>query len=97
MLSVPAAELPDYYPPIRDPNLRADVNGNLWILPSTSTGAQGGGLLYDVVNRNGDVFERVQLPSGCALAALAPRDVVYLVCGNVRLEKRRIVREGRAQ
>jgi hypothetical protein len=76
---VPPSEWPDYYPPVRDGGVRVDADGNIWILPSTSAGAQGG-LLYDVVNRSGILFERVQLPSDCALGGFAPARVLYLLC-----------------
>jgi hypothetical protein len=94
---VPAKEFPDYYPPVRDGAIRVDVEGNLWILPTTSAGAQGG-LLYDIVNRKGEVFERVQLPADCAVGGFAPGRVVYLLCTPpgqrapaTSLERRRVV------
>jgi hypothetical protein len=72
-------ELPDFYPPIRSNQMRADYNGNVWILPATSALAQSGtGLVYDVVNRAGIVFERVRLPDGCSLAGFGPHGIVYL-------------------
>jgi hypothetical protein len=49
---------------------RGSRTSNLWILPTTSTNAANG-FTYDVVNRKGEVFERVQLPRGHVLAALA--------------------------
>ena len=53
-------DLPDYYPPIlQSGNIKADYDGNVWILPSTTTQA-GGGLLYDVVNRKGELALRVR-------------------------------------
>jgi hypothetical protein len=82
-------ELPDYYPPVRDGMTQADPDGNVWILPNTSLSARGG-LLYDVVNRNGDHF-RVQLPPGCALSGLGAHGNVFLICNGSRLERRRII------
>jgi hypothetical protein len=84
---VSPAELPDYYPPVRDGITQVDPDGNVWILPTTSASARGG-LLYDVVNRSGTHF-RVQLPPACALNGLGYHSVVYLLCGG-RLERRRI-------
>ena len=55
----------------------ADYDGNVWILPSTTTQA-GGGLLYDVVNRKGEVALRVRLPDGRALEGFGPNGTVYL-------------------
>ena len=50
---------------------------NLWILPTTSTNAANG-FTYDVVNRKGEVVERVQLPKDHVLVGFGPRNVVYL-------------------
>jgi hypothetical protein len=74
---VPPAEIPDYYPPIRLGSMKVDFDGNLWIPPSTSRDARGG-LLYDVVNRRGEVIERVQLPAGRAIASFVPGGRVVL-------------------
>jgi len=71
-------DLPDYYPPVFvSGTMRADRSGNVWILPTTSSHA-GGGLLYDVVNRNGQIFERVRLPLGRTLAGFGPGGTVFL-------------------
>jgi hypothetical protein len=71
-------ELPDYYPPVRaGSQMQADPEGNLWILPTTSLQAKGG-FLYDVVNRKGEIIERVQFPEGRALAGFGPKGIVYM-------------------
>jgi hypothetical protein len=70
-------KLPDYEPPIGPGSVRADLDGNLWIVPRTSAAAKGG-LLYDVVNRKGEIVERVQFPKGVALVGFGPGGVVYL-------------------
>jgi len=70
-------DLPDYYPPVRQGQVRADPEGRLWILPSTSRDAKAG-LLYDVVNRDGQVVERVQLPEGRTLVGFGAGGVLYL-------------------
>jgi hypothetical protein len=87
-------ELPDYFPPIRNEfvsPISADPEGNIWVLPTTSAAAQGG-LLYDVINRQGVVFERIQLPKDCALGGIGPRGAVYLLCTTTGLERRRVLR-----
>ena len=76
-MTVDARDLPDFYPPIRAGTVKADQDGNVWILPTTSTLATGG-LVYDVVNRAGEVFERVQLPEGRDIAGFGRGGVVYL-------------------
>jgi hypothetical protein len=148
-------KLPDYYPPIRPGTSMADRDGNLWVLPSTSTlagqlaaqfaqmagrggppggmggmfggggppgggarpgaaGAQGdsarragggppgggmaamaglmgpmagalfGPFVYDVVNRQGQLAERVQLPPGRQLAGFGPNGAIYLTAREGR-------------
>jgi hypothetical protein len=81
---VPLNEIPDYYPPIRMGAVKADFEGNLWILPYTS--AQGGakGLVYDIVNRKGELYQRVQLPEKRSLAGFGPGGIVYLMTGDVK-------------
>lgn len=75
---VPLDKLPDYEPAIQPGALKVDPKGNLWIVPRTSAGANGG-VLYDVVNRKGEVAERVQFPKGYALAGFGAADEVYLL------------------
>jgi len=91
---VAASDLPDYYPPIRaGSQMRADPDGNLWILPTTSLQAKGG-YLYDVVNRKGEIIERVQFPEGRALAGFGPRGTVYMLVPSgyswARIERARV-------
>jgi hypothetical protein len=74
---VSATEIPDYYPPTRLGTMKLDFDGNLWIPPTTSRDARDG-LLYDVVNRKGEVIERVQLPSGRSIASFVPGGRVVL-------------------
>lgn len=88
--AAPISSIPDYFPPIREGAVRSDPEGNLWILPLTSSQAQGG-LLYDVVNRNGELFQRVQMPPGCALAGFGKEKIVFVTCTATSLERRRIV------
>jgi hypothetical protein len=74
---VPDSEFPNFWPPIQPGSVLADLDAHLWILPTTSTNAAAG-FTYDVVNRNGDVFERVQLPKGHVLVGFGAHNVVYL-------------------
>jgi hypothetical protein len=87
-------EMPDYYSPIRDNSVKADLDGNLWILPTTSASAQGG-LLYDLVNEKEGLHERVQLPAGCNVAGFGRKRVVFLSClkeGKWTVERRAVAR-----
>ncbi len=76
---VPLKEIPDYYPAIRAGATKADLDGNLWILPTTSAQATAGELVYDVVNNKGELFQRVRLPVGRSIAGFGHNGVVYLM------------------
>ncbi len=91
---VPASDLPDYMPPIRpnQGNVKSDPEGNIWILPTTSVQA-GNGLLYDIVDRKGEIVQRVRLPAGRALAGFGAGGVLYLTARDAtgsHLERARI-------
>jgi hypothetical protein len=89
---VPAelADLPDYVPPFSANAVYADADNNLWIRTSTLV---DGRPVYDLVNRRGELFDRVQLPSFRTIAGFGP-GVVYMAVqgssGVVRLERARI-------
>jgi hypothetical protein len=74
---VPDSEFPTFWPPIQSGSVLADLDGHVWILPTTSTHVVNG-LTYDVVNRSGEVVERVQLSKDRVLAGFGPHHVVYL-------------------
>lgn len=71
---VPASELPDYRPAFGTGATRADLDGNLWIRTSK---VANGGPVYDVVNRQGALIDRVAFPFGRVIAGFGP-GVVYL-------------------
>lgn len=75
---VAPSEVPDYVPPVlRSGTMVADADGNIWVLPSTAAQSSGG-LLYDVINRQGAVFQRVRIPVARALEGFGAGGVVYL-------------------
>jgi hypothetical protein len=86
----------DYVPATRLGAVRADRDNHLWILPTTTRSAVGGGLLYDVVNTQGELFERVQLPAGRTIAGFGRGGVIYLSSGDrtngFMLEKTHVIR-----
>jgi hypothetical protein len=96
---VPPEEIGDFYPPIRAGQFRADPDGNVWILPSTSTLSASGtsGLAWDVVNRNGEIVERVKFPEGRNLAGFGKGGIIYMIYapspGKILLERARIIRQ----
>ena len=90
----PIDSMADYIAPIREGSARADREGNVWILPTTSLTARGG-LLYDVVNPDGELVERVQLPADRDIAAFGRGGVLYLshrTAQGTTIEKVKIVR-----
>jgi hypothetical protein len=93
--TVDAEDMWDFYPPIRPGQVKVDPDGNIWILPSTSS-ATGSGLVYDVVNRSGTLVERVRLPAGRNLAGFGPGQTVYMIYApspqRILLERARVVR-----
>jgi hypothetical protein len=83
-------DLPDYLPPFLPRSVRPDVDGNLWIKTSITVKAQ---LVYDIVNRRGEVTDRVLLPPFRTIAGFGP-GVVYMAvkdsAGVVHLERARV-------
>jgi len=79
-----ANPIPDYPPPIRINTTVSDLDDNVWILPRTSTLSRRGELVYDVVNAKGELFQRVRLPLGRALAGFGRGGVVYLTSGDMK-------------
>jgi hypothetical protein len=81
----------DYLAPIAPNATLADRDGNLWVLPRMSTLSKSGELVYDVVNAQGKLFQRVRLPVGRSIAGFGKGGVVYLQSGSrasgFRLEK----------
>jgi hypothetical protein len=97
----PISEIPDYIPPFRSGALKADEEGNLWILPTMSANARGG-LLYDVVNATGELIERVQVPFGRVLVGFGRGGTLYLARNEPArrgwvIEKVRVIRQGVSQ
>jgi hypothetical protein len=79
---VRAGPIADYDSPLAAGGTIADADGNLWILPKATKLAQHGELVYDVVNAKGELFERVRLPAGRAIAGFGRGGVVYLTSGD---------------
>jgi hypothetical protein len=75
---IPANELPDYKPPFFAGSVRADDDGNIWIR-TIPTSAIAGGPVYDVINRKGELVDRVQIPAGRTIIGFGPGGAVYLL------------------
>lgn len=74
---VAPADLPDYKPAFFGGSARADAQGNLWIR-TIPTSAIAGGPVYDVINRQGKLVERVQIPAGRTIIAFGADGAVFL-------------------
>jgi hypothetical protein len=70
-------ELPDYRPPFNSGAVRADADGNLWIrtIPMKPV---AGGPVFDVVSRQGELIDRLQVPPGYTIVGFGKGRVVYL-------------------
>ena len=74
-------EVFDFYPPIRFGGVIPDLDGNLWILPTSSAQSRAGELVYDIVNVKGD-FHRVRVPLGRSIVGFGKGGVVFLLSGD---------------
>jgi hypothetical protein len=84
------ADLPDYVPPFGEHAVDSDADGNVWIRTTTMV---DGRPVYDVVNRRGELIDRLQLPAFRTIAGFGP-GVIYMAVqtqdGKVHLERARI-------
>jgi hypothetical protein len=88
---VEPSDLPDFRPPFTSGFARADAEGDVWIRTS-GTAPIAGSAVYDVVNHDGELVDRVQISNAVVLAGFGP-GVAYLLShgdGTVRLSKVRI-------
>lgn len=75
---VAPSELPDYKPPFFANAVRADNDDNLWVR-TIPTRQLPGGPVYDVINRKGELVDRVQVPASTTILAFGPGGDVYLL------------------
>jgi hypothetical protein len=73
------SDLPDYRPPFGQNALRPDAVGNVWV--KTTHHESRPGFVYDVINRQGKVIDRVQLPPGRTIIGFGRGGIVYMVAG----------------
>ena len=58
--------------------MRADLDGNLWIRTSSVRSGGVSGPIYDVVNRKGELVDRLQIPAGRQIIGFGRGGVVYM-------------------
>ncbi len=84
------ADVPDYRPAFSQGAVRADRDGNLWIRTTAMVDARP---VYDIVNRRGELTDRIQLPAFRTIAGFGA-GVVFLgvrdSTGVMHLERARI-------
>lgn len=88
---VEPSDLPDYWPPFAAGFTRGDAEGNLWVRANRAVPPDGS-VVYDVIDRNGQLIDRVQIPNGQTLVGFGP-GVAYLTSRSgaiTRLSKARI-------
>ncbi len=74
---VSPAELPDYLPAFPPDAARADADANVWVR-TNATRAGSAGAIYDVINRRGELIDRVQIPPGRQIVGFGKGGVVYM-------------------
>jgi len=74
---VSPSELPDYKPAFFANSVRADPSGNIWVR-TIPTRKIPGGPVYDVINREGKLIDRVQVPEGRTIIGFGSDGAVYL-------------------
>ena len=83
-------DVPDYRPAFVRGSTRADADGHLWIRTTTLVNGQP---VYDIVNQQGQIIDRVQLPPFRTIAGFGPGAVYMAVkdpAGVVHLERARV-------
>jgi len=83
---VAPSELPDYKPVFLNGFVRADIDGNVWVR-TIPTKAIAGGPVYDVINRKGELVQRVQVPVGRTITGFGPGGTVYLTSRDGQVTK----------
>ena len=80
-------ELPEYRPAFLAGAARADLDGRLWI--RTTDAADGP--VYDVINRQGEIVDRVRLPRGRVISGFGAHATVFMgvldAAGGARIEE----------
>ena len=73
-----ASEVPDYPPPFVARATRVDLDGRIWVLERGKIATPSTGLIYDLIDRDGQIVDRVQAPANAAVIGFGPGGAVYL-------------------
>jgi hypothetical protein len=87
---IPATDLPDYKPAFLPGSTRVDAEGNLWVRTTQNVDARP---VYNVINRKGELVDRVQIPANRILVGFGPGGIAYLAVrdgGIAHLERARV-------
>jgi hypothetical protein len=76
-LTVAPSEVPDYPPPFVPRATRVDLDDRIWLLERANIGSKAP-LVYDVIDRTGQIVDRVQMPPDAAVIGFGPGGSVYL-------------------
>ncbi len=91
-LTVPE-DIPDFRPPTGVKALLADADDHIWIRPLPPVPQPGADAVWDVIDRQSQLIDRVRVPDGVAIAGFAPGGFVFLIvrrAGVPTLEKVRV-------
>ncbi len=80
---VSATDLPDYRPAFSQGAAHGDADGNLWIRTSATRNGSAG-LIYDVIDRRGQLVDRIQIPAGRQIVGFGKGGVVYMAARDER-------------
>jgi hypothetical protein len=70
-------DIPDYMPAFTQTSARPDADANLWIR-TTTPGAEPGNVVYDIINGQGILVDRVDVPKGMQIVGFGKGGTVYL-------------------
>ena len=76
---VSPSDLPDYRPAFVQGAAKADLDGNLWVRTTAVRAGAIAGPIYDVINRQGQLVDRVQVPAGRAIVGFGKDGVIYML------------------
>jgi hypothetical protein len=76
-LTVAPSEVPDFPPPFVVRSTRVDLEDRIWLLERANVGSKDP-LIYDVIDRTGQIVDRVRMPPNAAILGFGPGGSVYL-------------------